>query len=195
MNTKTILILTIYNTHTFIKLNESILNYCNKYKNEKDKNISLFGYMVLSEYLHLYFNIDLFDKTINVDDNGKPYFEGFEYNISNTGDFILVGISQTSSVGVDIESLEHVLINQKAVKTYLNIDEQFDYYNSKEPEFYLLKTWCKKEAFAKFTGKGISICPISQTINKKFCNYFIDPNLCLACFTNDEEVEFLNKIK
>ncbi|MCB9499709.1 MAG: 4'-phosphopantetheinyl transferase superfamily protein [Erysipelotrichaceae bacterium] len=195
MKSKTILILAKYNSNTFIDLNESVLKYCGRYKNEKDKNMSLFGYMVLTKYLQSYLSIDLFIKNINVYMNGKPYFEGFEYNISNTGEYVLVGISQTSPIGLDIESLEHVLNNQKAVKAYLNIDEQFDYYNSKDPDFFLLTTWCKKEAFAKFTGKGLSICPIPQVINKKFHINYIDSNLCLVCFTNDEEVELVKETK
>jgi phosphopantetheinyl transferase len=194
MEPKTLLILTKYE-ELDIQLNESILKYCSKYKDEKHKKLSLFGYKILTIYLHKYFEIDLLSKEIHVNDDGKPFFDGFNFNISNTGDFVLIGISLSSQLGVDVDSLNHIKENEKAVKAYLNIDEQFDYYNSKDPDLFLLEAWCKKEAFAKFTGKGLSICPISHVIMKKAHLYIVDFDLCIVCYTDDINVELINKIK
>jgi 4'-phosphopantetheinyl transferase len=91
---------------------------------------------------------------------GKPFLEEYEdihFNISHSEDLVMVILSDTSPVGLDVEFVG---------KDYLDVmDEVFSIeeikhiqsYSTKEEMIYsFFKLWTKKEAIIKADGRGFS---------------------------------------
>lgn len=112
---------------------------------------------------------DLNSKKIQFNKNeyGKPYIENMEkflFNISHSGEYIVVAISD-SEVGIDIEEIKDI--------EYIDIARNF--FSSEESDYIIgsnkknglerfYDVWTLKEAFIKFKGKGLSIPLNSFTI-------------------------------
>lgn len=94
--------------------------------------------------------------------NGKPFVCGLnaEFNISHSGDMVVCAVSD-KPVGIDIERIRQVNLNlAKRICT----EEELNYIFSSESEqsMRFFKIWTTKEAYAKYTGEGIS--QISRSI-------------------------------
>jgi 4'-phosphopantetheinyl transferase len=94
----------------------------------------------------------------------KPYIEeqyndnSVEFNISHSGDFVLIAMTLGNKIGVDIEqinqkidfkSLSDRIFSQKEKEELENLSE-----NEQLHAFY--RAWVRKESFIKATGKGIA---------------------------------------
>ncbi|WP_220788111.1 4'-phosphopantetheinyl transferase family protein, partial [Bacillus paramobilis] len=89
---------------------------------------------------------------------GKKYLTSNEifFNISHSGNWILIGISNYT-LGVDIERIE--ILDFISLSTFFSKPEQ-DYLKSVDTprlknEFY--RIWTANESYVKFLGKGLSI--------------------------------------
>lgn len=89
---------------------------------------------------------------------GKPFFPDYphlHFNISNSGRFTLCAIS-SYSVGVDIEMIK---VRNPRLFTYALCKEEWPKHKELGgdwPAFYTL--WTKKEAWSKYTGRGLRQC-------------------------------------
>lgn len=87
---------------------------------------------------------------------GKPYFEDvpLEFSVSHTGDLWVCLISDGQSpVGVDVQ-LIRPCHSDKVAKRYYTDDEQEFVSAMGETGFFQI--WTRKEAYAKYTGEGLS---------------------------------------
>lgn len=89
------------------------------------------------------------------DDNGKPYLllngirSPIAFNLSHSGDWVVLGVSLTMSVGVDVETSDgNSISNLIDVIKHPNDPDVFE-----ETSFYRL--WVMKEACVKATGSGL----------------------------------------
>jgi 4'-phosphopantetheinyl transferase len=86
---------------------------------------------------------------------GKPYFperpELF-FNMSHSGSGIFCGISQ-KNLGVDIQS--RITYRESLAKRILHEREWGMLQKSEEKAKKLTELWCIKEAYVKYTGKGL----------------------------------------
>ena len=96
---------------------------------------------------------------ILVDEHGKPYVDNdqnIHFNLSHSGDYALIAISDEGAVGVDIEHHDakpnHLAIAQRFFthNEYLYISSQSDQLVA----FY--EIWTYKEAYVKAIGRGIA---------------------------------------
>jgi 4'-phosphopantetheinyl transferase len=99
--------------------------------------------------------------------NGKPYLaypaevaeRRFEFNVSHSGDCVLIAWSLGQSMGIDVEALDRdppVLVNDVAAAAFS--DAERTVLNAAAPDqiaatFY--RTWVRKEAVLKAEGCGI----------------------------------------
>ncbi len=81
-------------------------------------------------------------------ENGKPYTKVSPISISHSGDFVLVGVSD-SEIGVDMELIKPY--NKRLITRFFSKDEQ-EFIKS-DTDFFLI--WTVKEAFLKLTGEGL----------------------------------------
>lgn len=87
---------------------------------------------------------------------GKPYFSHLplEFSVSHTGDLWVCLIADADfPVGVDVQSIRKCHMD-KIAKRYYTWDEQEFVSSMGEEGFFQI--WTRKEAYAKFTGKGIT---------------------------------------
>ncbi len=94
----------------------------------------------------------------------KPYIEeqyndySVDFNISHSGEFILLAITLNSQIGVDIEKINHELEYLSLSNRFFSESEKKELLSFKQDEqldaFY--RAWVRKESFIKATGKGIA---------------------------------------
>lgn len=104
--------------------------------------------------------------------NGKPYIENYDqidFNISHSGEFVLLAVTNGKSIGVDIEKIDenidldigNVVFNESELPYIRNVDD-----------FYLL--WTKKEAYLKCIGSGFTSDSYEYTrFNHDFSQAFL----------------------
>lgn len=94
-------------------------------------------------------------------DMGKPVVaEGVHFNVSHSGDLILLALSDQRAVGVDVERKREVLRVQAMTKRWLTESERADLdqlvQRGATPSEAFLSVWSLKEARLKALGVGIS---------------------------------------
>jgi 4'-phosphopantetheinyl transferase len=131
-----------------------------RYRSEEDKQRYIFGRGALRFLLGKYLNI--FPNTIQftLGADKKPLLnknsgEDLHFNISHSGDFVLIAISN-SEVGVDIEKINPDFSYKEILKSNFSKEEIDFIQHSVHPieSFYLL--WTRKESLVKATSKGLS---------------------------------------
>jgi 4'-phosphopantetheinyl transferase len=102
-------------------------------------------------------------REIRVDrtDAGKPVIaDAMHFNVSHSGDLILMAISDERAVGVDIERKREVQRVEAMLRRWLTSDEQAAYVSLHDagasPSEAFLRLWSLKEARLKALGVGIS---------------------------------------
>ena len=131
-------------------------NKIQKYRRWQDAQLSLLGKLLLKHGLHK------FDKKANSDNlffniNSKPYLKtaNIEFNISHSGNIVLCAISNECEIGIDIEQLKEIEIDdfkdQMTINEWKNISQAEDRISS------FFDYWTQKEAVLKAYGSGFSI--------------------------------------
>ncbi len=94
-------------------------------------------------------------------ENGKPALVGqkLHFNLSHSGDQLLVAVANFPNIGVDIEELKPRTNLQGLAKRCFS-DQEFQAWQALSTEksrdvFFSL--WTKKEAFVKAVGRGIAL--------------------------------------
>lgn len=85
----------------------------------------------------------------------KPTVKGLEFNISHTGDYVLIAISP-KPVGIDIEFLNREF-DFKSILDITFSKKEIDFIGNKKvnpTNFYAM--WTRKEALLKASGEGVS---------------------------------------
>lgn len=87
-------------------------------------------------------------------DHGKPRLvgDGPEFNLSHSGDRVLLAVSDHAEVGVDVEQRARALTDLRGY--ILHPDERVE-------DLDLLRVWTRKEALLKASGDGLVI-PMRQ---------------------------------
>lgn len=89
-------------------------------------------------------------------EKGKPYFKEIpvELSVSHTDDLWVCLIADDNNpVGVDIQKIKDT--NQERVAARYFTDDEKAYLHENGSDAFF-KIWTRKEAFAKYTGKGLS---------------------------------------
>lgn len=136
-----------------------------KYFNYNDKMRSLTG-IVLTKILGSYYlNIDKSKLKIERNYYNKPDIKGISYNISHSGDYVVLSFTFLKAIGVDIERIRNIP-EYKEISTYFCDSERKIIEEAKNIRkfFYI---WTAKEAYVKALGKGLSIELKSFEIKRK----------------------------
>ncbi|MEX2151897.1 MAG: 4'-phosphopantetheinyl transferase superfamily protein [Gemmatimonadaceae bacterium] len=94
-------------------------------------------------------------------DTGKPVVaEGVHFNVSHSGDLVLLALSDTRAIGVDVERRRDVARVESLTQRWLTDDERRDLQRLRatgvtESEAFL-RVWSLKEARLKALGVGIA---------------------------------------
>ena len=112
-----------------------------KYAKEKDQLLSLGAGYLMKKYLP--------KGEIKTTESGKPYLEdGPYFNISHSGEYVVLAINSEADVGVDVEKIDEN--RRESVKFVSNKEEkEIEDINS------LFQIWSNKESLIKCMGTSI----------------------------------------
>lgn len=127
-----------------------------RYKNWEDAQRSLLGKALLINGLKDMGEHSYSLNNLKVTEFEKPYFDdSIDFNISHSGEYVVCALSLTGKVGVDVERLQEVPLNDfkdnfshYEWQTILKADNQM---------YSFFKQWTKKEAFLKAIGVGLNL--------------------------------------
>jgi len=171
-----------------------------KFKNTKDSLLYLTGRYFIKKIISEKIKTPIEKIIIKTTKFGrpilsKPKIKNFNFNISHSGDYVAVAISN-KKIGVDIEKIKP--IEMEIVKNYFAPEElKFIQKNKKNQLINFYKIWTLKESYIKAIGRGLS-SPLKSfyfEINKNrikinlkkkkpsywhFKTYMLNEDYCLA---------------
>lgn len=120
--------------------------------------------------LSLYLSLPPQSIELETDAMGKPFLKGnpFSFNISHSGDWLMIGIHASLAIGVDIECMKERDFSGLARHSFSSAEsqavEQAKVSNQCQ-QFY--RIWCQKEAFIKCDGRGLRYPLKAFTVDNK----------------------------
>jgi len=182
------------------QLPENFQAEINQYKHWQSAQASLFGKIVL-QYAFKELELPFTLHAIKIGAKDKPFLDGeIDFNISHSGDAIVVGIIQQAKTGVDVE--KHRTINLPLFKKYFDEEEWNFIENSNDALKAFFDYWTIKESAIKHDGRGVEI--LSKTkirTTKIYCDnnelYYKqlkihDNYSCAVCSEIDFEIKTQN---
>lgn len=145
--------------HLSDTLSEEELNKFNNYKDTEDRNRHLLARYFVRKISSNYLKVDPNSFQIDYLENNKPYFKyypHFNFNISHSGDYIVIGFANRWSVGVDIEFMNSQLDLYDMIINCMSNYEISMILNSEAPRAVFFKHWTRKESLLKGVGLGLT---------------------------------------
>jgi 4'-phosphopantetheinyl transferase len=129
---------------------------------------------ILAHHLNVSPETIRIEKTVQ----GKPYLVDYPelaFNLSHTGDHLLVAVAENCQLGVDIEQCKYRPILADLVHRCFGTEEITYWQQLPEAEqlgaFY--QFWTRKEAFVKATGFGIALGLRECVLNPEYPHTFL----------------------
>lgn len=118
---------------------------------------------------------------------GNPYID---FSFSHTRNAVLLGITQTGHIGVDVERISNAPLN--LMKTIFHPFETayVEQASSDLKNRRFLEIWTKKEAYTKCIGTGLAtdlpaINTLANPLSEQIYTWSEDDYLCSVCFIDD----------
>lgn len=131
-----------------------------RYKRWQDRQATLFGKLLLLHFLRSEYPDRWHPQfqTLDRSPSGKPFLPGGpEFNISHSGEIVVLAVTSSARIGIDIERLRSVKIEE----FYRYLPELSWLGERCDPEAIELffDCWTQKEAVLKALGQGLSLAP------------------------------------
>ena len=132
-------------------------------KREKLVKREYFLRKILSEYL----SISHIDVNFYYSEYGKPYLsnkledEILQFNVSNSFNYLVIGICYDNQIGIDIEKKRSSIDYNRLVKRFFSEKERKFFFslNEKEKKELFFQWWTIKESVVKNLGTGMRVPP------------------------------------
>lgn len=150
-------------------LHQSRAEKLNAFKMQADKVRGLGAGLLLQKGLEEYLDL-VNEKTLRCDEEGrpvieysygpqgKPYLKEYPdvyFSLSHSGNMVALALSD-AEVGIDVQEMRGY--NEKIARRFYHAKEvqMLEQTADDKKEAYFYKIWCMKEAYIKYTGKGMS---------------------------------------
>lgn len=123
---------------------------------------------------------------------GKPYFENspFYFSVTHTKRHAFCALAQ-GEIGIDAEEIDRK-IDLRLAEKILSPKEYEAYENALDKPLALLTFWVLKEAYAKYTGKGLQGYPKDTDFSLSDERVYFHEGCILAIISDDKtKPEFL----
>jgi 4'-phosphopantetheinyl transferase len=102
---------------------------------------------------------------VSLGDRERPYVAGApDFNLSHSGDMVVLAVASEGRVGVDIEAVEREAdVRKLAGRVYSQ--SEFAAFCNLDNTCPAVKIWCAKEALVKAIGEGLYIDPRSISLD------------------------------
>ena len=128
--------------------------YAMRYRQERDRCLSLSAFMLLKRALRLEYGMDEVPPFV-YGSHGKPSLrgcDGIHFNLSHCRDAAACVVA-SHPVGIDVECLDRY--DENLLPYTMNEDEQRLILDSPYPDVAFVRLWTMKESLLKFTGQGM----------------------------------------
>jgi 4'-phosphopantetheinyl transferase len=137
------------------KLPLEIQKKLDRYKRWQDRQASLIGKILLYQALKKYDYNDDCLKRITHNQHGRPFIDDeIDFNISHSGDCVACSITTAGRVGIDIEKINK--INIEDFRGYFGPQEWNHICDSNNPCVVFYRYWTMYESVLKADGLGLS---------------------------------------
>lgn len=149
-------------------LNEVERERASKYRFDNDRDCFVIARGVLRKLLGNYLNMSPEAINFKFGKYGKPFLiasNGIEFNVSHSGDTIVLGFIKDDIIGVDVEFTKRKIEINKIVEHFFS-DEEIAALFSLDKSYHtqaFYNCWTRKEAFIKALGSGLSF-PLDQFV-------------------------------
>jgi 4'-phosphopantetheinyl transferase len=136
-----------------------------RFRFESDRMMFIFSHDLLRQVLAGYVKIPPQEIAYSHTEFGKPFLTqkdqhgGIEFNLSHSGDVVLIAVTKGVPVGIDVEKIKPIPDIEQIAKRFFSTGEQDDLSSLSGPEkvtaYY--KCWTRKEAVIKACGEGLSM--------------------------------------
>jgi len=143
-----------------------------RYRFEEDQNRYLCGRGMLRALAGAYLGVDPGALQFVYSEAGKPELahdsqpkdkQPLCFNLSHSGDYVLLGFAWGRAIGVDVELMRQDIEAEQIATRFFSQQEQRDLLSldpmARIPAFF--RCWTRKEAYVKATGEGLGL-PLSQ---------------------------------
>jgi 4'-phosphopantetheinyl transferase len=145
-------------------LNQSERAAANRFVFERHRIRYIFSHGLLRRILSSYVHQAPEEISFTANSYGKPFLAGNndsaspQFNMSHSGDAVMVALTRSRLIGVDIEALRPLEFAGIAKSHFTNQERAFIQESPADAQQHAFFTcWTRKEAFIKAVGKGLSI--------------------------------------
>jgi 4'-phosphopantetheinyl transferase len=128
---------------------------------EVDKNRFIVAHGVLRRIIGRYLQCDPAELTFSVNDYGKPALvnSALEFNLSHSGDFALIAVTQGRKIGVDVERIRQGISSHVIAQQYFSKSEvaELQTLPLEQRVNGFFTCWTRKEAYIKAQGLGLAL--------------------------------------
>ncbi|KAA3647731.1 MAG: phosphopantetheine-protein transferase [Chloroflexi bacterium] len=152
-------------------LNEEERTRADRFHFDKDQESYIIAHSVLRLLLGGYAQLPSEEIEFTVNNYGKPQIvdNSLQFNLSHSGDFVLIAIANSLILGVDVEKIHTRRAKIVLAKRFFSPLE-FDHLMQLASGDFVqgfFNTWTRKEAYIKAIGAGLSIPLDSFTVSLK----------------------------
>jgi 4'-phosphopantetheinyl transferase len=128
---------------------------------EVDRNRFIVAHDVLRKILGLYLHRDPAELKFSLNQYGKPALvnSALEFNLSHSGDFALIAVTQGRKIGVDVERIRQGISSHVIAQQYFSKAEVAELQSLpiEQRGSAFFTCWTRKEAYIKAQGLGLSL--------------------------------------
>ena len=161
-----------------------------RFKLADDRVRYQFAHGMLRKQLGAHLKADPKQLEFTTNPHGKPALlnQSTRFNLSHSGDQVLIGISNDYEIGVDIECIRPLKDPLALAKRFFTLEE-FESIQASEPHLQtrqFFKIWTQKEAIVKAQGRSIANTFLSfsiyhpETYLSCKVESILEPSWCLA---------------
>jgi 4'-phosphopantetheinyl transferase len=142
------------------------VNRSDRFLKDGDRDRYVFAHGVLRTILASCCEAEAGALTFGIGDFGKPFLvdcptgsESIEFNLSHSGDLVLIGVASGCTLGVDVERLSRKVEFKDLSDRFFSTEEAETIRRLPEGENrrVFFDTWVCKEAFIKAVGDGLTM--------------------------------------
>lgn len=109
-------------------------------------------------------NLGMSNQKLHYEKSGQPFLKDISSNtlsynvsLSSSEDFFVCSISKSFKVGVDIQYISNIQLNNSLIKLVLHPIEETIFINLRhnEKRLFFFEIWAKKESYTKALGTGL----------------------------------------
>ncbi len=147
--------------HSFSILDSIEQERADRFHFQRDRTRYILSHCALRKILAFYTGKKESSLEFEVTSYGKPSLVGggLEFNLSHSHELALIGVTQNSRIGVDVEHFRPNIECKKLAARFFSAPEieRLDNFGNEEVIAAFFHCWTRKEAYIKAIGEGLSM--------------------------------------